>query len=661
MNDRLEHRSILNCFKESRSVVGRFVQGLEVWFPRLSIWLEGRLEHELPAFLISMTIHGLLLVSLAFAGYRVHREVQREFQSGVMDNQVSAESTYQDLDQSADPPAPVAPAGSFAPTLAPTLTLAGGSAGGIPVSTASDNTASGIAPELVKLDVRRATEVIVPTATMLGQTISIRGNGAELVGGVEGAVDRIAVEILHRLEQGRTLVVWAFDASGSLQAERERLSKHIDTIYTHINQLDESGKSTDNGLLTMVLSFGHDRKALLPKPTADQSEIVSAIKSVALDTTGIETSFTTVGEIVNRWGHYRDARNQSYRTMVIVVTDEVGDDEERLEETITRAQRAKVPVYVLGSQALFGRVEGFMDYVDPKTKQLFRGVSVRQGPESVMLEQIRLPFWYGGPQFDIIEAGFGPYALSRLASATGGIYFVTRFDTHRMGFDPARMREYKPDWVRRDQYESQIARSPLRQAVLSAAQITQQKLPGMPSLFFPPNEAPEYKDVMTSNQGVAERTAYTVDEALVPINAVAKLRDRETSRRWQAHYDLIRGRLLAMKVRCYEYNWACARMKKDPPKFSNPRFNAWRLVPDPSIQYSEKAVAAGKEAQALLRRVIEEHPTTPWALFAERELKDPLGFKWVETYFPLRPRNRDDTAQRKKNSNPARPPEMPKL
>jgi len=644
-------------------VVGDMVRGLEARFPWLSSWLGGRLEIELPAFLISMTMHGLLLVGLAFAGYRVHQEVRREFQSGMMDNLVSSESTYQDLDQSANPPAPVAAAGSFAPTLAPAITLAAGSAGGIPVSAAPENTTSGMAPELVKLDVRRATEVIVPTATMLGQTISIRGNGAELVGGVEGAVDRIAVEILRRLEQGRTLVVWAFDASGSLQAERQRLGKHIETIYTHINQLDESRLSTDSGLLTMVLSFGHDRRAMLPKPTADQSEIIEAIKSVPLDTTGVETTFTTVAEIVNRWGRYKDSHNQVYHTMIIVVTDEVGDDEERLEDAITLAQRARVPVYVMGSQALFGRVEGYMDYVDPKTKQVFRGVPVRQGPESAMLEQIRLPFWYGGPQYDIIEAGFGPYALSRLASATGGIYFVTRFDTRRMGFDPARMREYKPDWVRRDQYEAQIARSPLRQAVLNAAQITQQKLPGMPSLFFPPNDAPEFKDAMAANQGVAERTAYTVDEALGPINAVAKLRDRETSRRWQAHYDLIRGRLLAMKVRCYEYNWACARMKKDPPKFSNPKFNAWRLVPDQAIQYSEKAVAASREAQALLHRVIEEHPTTPWALFAERELKDPLGFRWMETYVTPRPRNNDNAvAQRKnKNSNPAKPPEVPKL
>ena len=169
---------------------------------------------------------------------------------------------------------------------------------------------------------------------------------------------------------------------------------------------------------------------------------------------------------------------------------------------------------------------------------------------------------------------------------------------------------------------------------------------------------------MANNQAIAERTAYTVDEALGPINAAAvvKLREREPSRRWQAHYDLIRGRLLAMKVRCYEYNWACALMKKDPPKFTDPRSNAWRLAPDTEIRYSKNAVAAAKEAETLLRRVVEEHPATPWALLAQRELKDPLGFKWVEHY--VAPMRRNDNAEAKKKKNepkPARPPEMPKL
>ena len=291
------------------------------------------------------------------------------------------------------------------------------------------------------------------------------------------------------LSAGRTLIVWAFDASGSLLAERQRLSKHIETVYTHINQLDESHLSADSGLLTMVVSFGQERHALLPKPTAERSEIIDAIQNVALDTSGVETTFTTVAEIINRWGHFKDAQGQPYHTMVIVVTDEVGDDQAHLEDAVALTLKAKVPVYVLGSQAIFGRDTNYVDYIDPKTKHVFRGVPVKQGPESYKLEQIRLPYWYNGLQYDIVESGFGPYALSRLASASGGIYFVTRFDSHRMGFDPSRMREYKPDWDRPVDYEKRLKDSPLHRAVLEAALITQQRLPGMPSVSFPPADA----------------------------------------------------------------------------------------------------------------------------------------------------------------------------
>src|SRR5208283_3101244 len=413
--------------------------------------------------MVSLTVHALFLVLLGLAGHRVHQVVQREFRSQVLDSALSAsESTFQDLDQSAEPPLLTPAAGSFAPNLATTITSVPSSASAIPVTADPTQAAGTVSLELARLHVRRVTEIVLPTARMMSQAVSIKGNGAEHVGGVEGAVDRIAVEILRRLEQGRTLVIWAFDASGSLQAERQRLSKHIETVYTHITQLDENHLSADKGLLTLVVAFGQDRKAMGEVPT---------------DETGVESTFTTVAEILRRWGRYKDSAGQVYHPMIIVVTDEVGDDENLLEESIELAQRNKVPVYVLGSQSLFGRVEGYMDYVDPKTKHVFQGVSVHQGPESAMLEQIRLLFWYHGPQFDILEAGFGPYALSRLASATGGIYFVTRFTGQRMGFDPARMKEYKPDWVRRDQYEAAIARSPLRQAVINAAQITQQQLP----------------------------------------------------------------------------------------------------------------------------------------------------------------------------------------
>ena len=103
---------------------------LETRFPRLLSCLHGRLEIEVPAFLVSLTVHGLLLVCLAFAGYRVHQESIREFKGTVVDNlMLPSSSTYQDLDQSANPPSHIVAAGSFAPTLAPTITAPPSTAG----------------------------------------------------------------------------------------------------------------------------------------------------------------------------------------------------------------------------------------------------------------------------------------------------------------------------------------------------------------------------------------------------------------------------------------------------------------------------------------------------------------------------------------------------
>ena len=152
------------------------------------------------------------------------------------------------------------------------------------------------------------------------------------------------------------------------------------------------------------------------------------------------------------------------------------------------------------------------------------------------------------------------------------------------------------------------------------------------SLGFSAVDSPEFKAEMVRNQGLAERIAYHIEEAMLAMKRGTKARTRVTAGRWQGYYDMILGRLLAIKVRCYEYNWACAIMKRNPPRFENPKSNAWRLVPSEVISYSEKAKAAAKEATVLLRRVVDEHPGTPWAMMARGELRDPLGFKWVETY-----------------------------
>ncbi|WZO98480.1 VWA domain-containing protein [Isosphaeraceae bacterium EP7] len=620
---------------------------------------------DVPAYGVSLVVHMAALMALALVGLASAPEGSREMAAELYEAATDLPEFGQvEVQEFSDEPLATTEAASTGPVLG-ALRVESLAAPSTRAEAAGGSKQAGPA-DLASVDIQRAADIVMPAAARFDQVVAIRGNGAEHVGDVEGAVDRIAIEISRRLEKGRTLVVWAFDASRSLQAEREGLAKHIGRVYEHIRELGGSeGRDRDGGLLTAVVAFGEHTKPLTPEPTDDPGQVVEAIRSVPADLTGTENTFTAVGEIIGRWGKYKDSKKHAYQTIVIVVTDEVGDDEARLEEAIGMAASAKVPVYVLGSPAVFGHAIGYMDYLDPVTKQQFRNLPVRQGPESAALEQIKLPFWYGGPQHDNLDAGFGPYALSRLAGATGGIYFVTRLGPGRVTFNPDGMREYRPEWGSRQQYESGVVKHPIRQAAMSAALITQQRLPGQPSLTFPPADDPDFKEAMAQNQELAARTMYTVDEALAPITAAARQRDRETSRRWQAHYDLARGRLLAMKVRCASYNAACAQMKKEPRKFAKEASNAWRLVPTQELDLGEKAKLAADEATTLLKRVETDHPGTPWALLAQRELRDPFGFRWEETYVPPRPRMDDQAAAKKrampKNAKAPDPPPPPKL
>jgi hypothetical protein len=639
------------------------VRRIEPSFPAVRQWVGERLDLQVPAVAVSVVTHLLLLSTLGMITYAAVKPPTPEFRSEVVDTSLSDFAKLDTTEIAQIEETSITPVGgSFAPNnqalvVEKPLTP--------PVE--SKPSAMSLSPQEIQV-----ASVTLPKPTKLDNTVSIKGSGAEHVDNVEGAVDRVAVEIMRQLEKGRTLVVWAFDASGSLQAERERLAKYIDGVYAHIEDLDQSELSADEGLLTSVVSFGKDRKVLTETPTTDRKAIVAAIGKVGLDKTGVETTFRTVAEVARKYAKFRKD-DQPYKVLCIIVTDEVGDDEENLETAISAANAAKMPVYVLGSPALFGRIDGFMDYIDPQTKQTFRHLPVRQGPEAAVVENIRLPFWYDGPQYDMMDSGFGPYALSRLAGATGGIYFITRMNANnRINFDPAGMREYKPDWVSKDQYMAMLNKNPLRHAVMRAALITQQQLPGMPDLRFPAVEDPRFKDEMTKNQELTARTEYTVNEALgigfggnePTIVSVSKLRDHEASKRWQAHYDLIRGRLMAAKIRCMEYNTACARLKKDMPKFSKPTSNAWKLVPDKEVHISEKAAEVAQETEELLRRVIKEHPGTPWALMAERELKDPFGLKWVEITVPPPPKpnnNAGNPSPNEEKQKMTKPVEVPKL
>src|SRR5262249_10551339 len=119
------------------------------------------------------------------------------------------------------------------------------------------------------------------------------------------------------------------------------------------------------------------------------------------------------------------------------------------------------------------------------------------------------------------------------------------------------------------------------------------------------------------------------EEALDELRAAARQRDREPSKRWQAHYDYVLARLLARLVVVYEYNHALGRLRKEELPLLGPGQVGWRLVPQAQVRFPEpRSRPAAREAAKLWEKIARDYPGTPWALVAEQELRLPPGLDW---------------------------------
>jgi hypothetical protein len=123
-----------------------------------------------------------------------------------------------------------------------------------------------------------------------------------------------------------------------------------------------------------------------------------------------------------------------------------------------------------------------------------------------------------------------------------------------------------------------------------------------------------------------------LQDALELMEKVGKERDREPSKRWQAHYDYILARLLMRIVYVHEYNVAIAKVKREElPKLEPNLHNGWRLASQERIQSPKEIKDLAADARKLLNRLIAEHPGTPWEVLAKRELGTALGLAWQPT------------------------------
>lgn len=481
--------------------------------------------------------------------------------------------------------------------------------------------------ESLSVEVPVTDSIVEPAKEQMLAPVQTTGS-SEQVGGVEGAIDRMAFEIANSLREKKTLVVWLFDVSPSLHVRREKIADRVENIY---NQLNALNVGADKALKTAVVTFGEKHNVLTKDPLDDTGDVIKTVRGIKSEESGKENVFEAVSKSTRTFLNYRTKQQRAM--MVIVVTDEAGSDLQNLEQAIVDTKRYGIKCYVIGDGAPLGRQKVESEFTLENGETVI-GVMDR-GPESYFQQRLRMPYW-GANGYDLenIPSGFGPYALTRLCAETNGLYLIAE-GNGRANIDPIVMRSYPPDYRPIPTLEADLRTNRAKLALVEVCNQYQVDNIPLPTTVFPAENDNVLRTAITDAQRPLAELDYKLDGLLQKLQAGEKDRAKITEARWRATYDLALGRVLAMRVRSYGYNMMLAEMKSSPKRFEKPGSNQWRLVPSKDITSGAATKKMSNQAAEYLKRVIDEHAGTPWAILAEREYNTPMGWEWKEnTYNP---------------------------
>jgi len=650
------------------------IAGLRTWWQKQTGEEETPFDGDAPAFFVSLVTHLVLMLVLAFVSANPdERPVMLT---------ISMPPVEEEPIEEIDVPKQVV----FSEL--PSERVGANSQNGEEVALSQAPTVSEIYSEIPSIvETTPTTEFANLTVNMIFEkpvgltynaNLAVKGAMGKGETGAVGAVDRITQEILRSLEERKTLVVWLFDSTASLKKQRQQIHDRLDRIYNELGVLEAAGNEAfqrhkDKPLLTSVISFGNTVNMRTKEPTDNLADIKKAIIEMEDDPSGVERVFSAVYLAAEKFRSYRipdeQTREPERNVMFIVFTDEAGTDQDGLEQTTKICRRYEMPVYVVGVPAPFGRKETLVKWVDPDPKfdQSPQWGEVEQGPESFLPERLKLNFSGSKEDDDPIDSGFGPYALTRLCYETGGIYFavhpnrnvtravsqkeITEFSAHlKHFFDPEVMRKYRPDYVSPEEYRRRVTSNKARAALLEASKQSYLTPMQSPSLRFVKRSEAEMANALTEAQKAAAEVEPKIDMLFNVLKLGESDREKESTLRWQAGFDLAMGRVLAVKVRTETYNAMLAQAKRGL-KFKDEKNNTWVLEPSDEISVGSQLEKMAERARMYLNRVVTEHPGTPWAMLAERELNDKIGWKWKEEFTDLSPPPRMNAANN--NAAPA--------
>jgi hypothetical protein len=493
-------------------------------------------------------------------------------------------------------------------------------------------------------------------------------DGVRAANGVGGAAEGVTAGIRGDLHGGDVYLVWLLDASISLYDDRQRLADKLMPFY---HEMAGRNANTQSRLNSAVVAYG-SIPVEVQSSTKQFNRMLDAIRGMPIDPSGKENVMSAVQFCLQKYKH--KARG---RMRIVIWTDESGDDNQLLEETIEQCRKFKAVVNVVGPSSVLGSDRGLQTYTDKSTGYKFL-LPVVRGPDSCLPERLMLPYWfdtssgagtfaggivadgmpwYGGALRERLLSGVGPYALTRLSLETGGTFTLLDRPEDKSPFELDAMKRYFPDYDTADTILKKIRKSPLRLATWEAAMMTYREVnlaPPKTHFYLQRQSQYPFREVGPSYRPPAEFRRLLLDDLpkqIAHLTASAKLIEealaritrekemdveyaKERSPRWKAWYDLTHGRLLAMSIRHREYLAACQWFIT--PGNLKPTTNHITFQATEKLRTADKSLEDRKtKALELLKRCQEANKGTPWELLAKWELEQGLGVEVVEHIVPV--------------------------
>lgn len=505
-----------------------------------------------------------------------------------------------------------------------------------------------------KPDVKEEVDVITQAYEATRSTVISTGSPEEV------AVRKVTAEIGKSLELGPVLVVWLFDRTPSNSKLLSGAMTGAKGWYEtqEVKQMTlEKGKK----LQSVVAGFDESVEYVVAEPEDDWQKVRDGIGKVQQTAVGKELTFGAVKQALDKFGPLSGADRQ---VVIVIVTNEAGDDAKLVDEVAPELQKKAIPVYVVGTAAPWGQTTPFEEphrrgprgtdkkadeKSDAKTEPA-SDANPTYGPESLASERVNLPLpvagfgFRGKPTEDFIESGFGPFALERLCRAGGGAFLPVRpaggsvagyggtifWPTgSELRFDTPQLSKYAPDYVSASEYQKLLSENKARGALHEAAKTGKADILDNPDTQFQKtgSEA-QLKRRLDEAQQASARVAPQIDKLYEILVAGEGDRDKLTSLRWQAEFDYSFGRVLAAKVRNDSYNQLIASLKAGKGPKDATEYN---LEQADTYETSSTLKKMAEKAKLYLERVVKEHPGTPWARMAAEDLKAPMGWKWQGT------------------------------